>query len=105
VSRFLKKRRLVSTPVTNKVEVEWESRPGVALGLVYLDHTNKIQVVYLPITRNGSIVSWRGELPVGTILIQKPLGTGRVKYFEVTPEGLKYIGGPEAVEKIKKQLV
>lgn len=111
MSRFLKKREFLPTSgvsrANNKVMIEWESKPGVALGLVYIDHTNKIQVAYLPITRtqNGSMVFWRGELPVGTILVQRPITSGKVKYFEVTPTGLKYLGGPEAVEYIRKQLI
>ena len=109
MSRFLKKRNFLPTSdvnrVNNKVMIEWESKPGVALGLVYIDHTNKIQVAWLPITRSGSMVFWRGELPVGTILVQRPITSGKVKYFEVTPTGLKYIGGPEAVEYIRKQLI
>jgi hypothetical protein len=111
MSRFLKKREFLPTSdvsrANNKVMIEWESKPGVALGLVYIDHTNKIQVAYLPITRtqNGSMVFWRGELPVGTILVQRPITSGKVKYFEVTPTGLKYLGGPEAVEYIRNQLI
>lgn len=109
MSRFLKKRGLLSTssasPVNNRVMVEWESKPGVALGLVYIDHTNKIQIAYLPITRSGEIVYWSGELPIGTILVQRPISSGKVMYFEVTPTGLKYLGGPEAISYIKEKLV